>query len=73
MTKVFNYTPPNQEERVYMIEPIGNDWYELSCDGSTIGKMVSEEECRRVIWAYWNNLGVEMDYLKDEDFTVIQE
>ena len=76
MTKEYLHeveTCDEPEYRSYKIKSIGNDWFELTCDDEVIGKMVSEEECRRVIWSYWTNLGVPMEYLEDEDFTVIEE
>ena len=60
------------EDRVYRIEPIGKGWFDLSCDGNHIAKVVSEEECRRIIWAYWTNLGMSMPYLEDSSFKVVE-
>jgi len=61
------------EDRVYRIESMGNDWWNLTCDGNHISKILSEEECRRVIWAYWTNLGLSMPYLEADKFKVIAE
>ena len=59
----------NLQDRRYEIIEIENGWFDLTCNGSYVAKLVSEEECRRVIWTYWTNLGVNLDPLLEEDFT----
>ena len=61
------------KERKYTIEEVDNDWVILRCDGEFICRVVSFEEARRVIYMYWNNLGVDMDYLTEDDFDEIDD
>ena len=60
-------------DREYIIEESNYDWWNLSCDGSHIAKLVSEEECRRVIWSYWTNQGIYLDVITEDNFTIISE
>jgi len=60
------------EDRVYRIEDMGGDWWNLECDGNHIAKVLSEEECRRIIWAYWTNIGMSMPYLEEDKFKVVE-
>lgn len=60
------------QKRRYEIKDIGLGWFDLSCDGNLIAKLLGEEECRRVIWVYWNDLGVDMPYLTDDDFDEVE-
>lgn len=63
----------SEEIRRYKIKDIGSGWFDLSCDGNFIAKLLGEQECRRVIWAYWTNLGVDMAYLTDDDFDEVDD
>ena len=57
------------QKRRYEVENIGDtEWVNLSCNGDHIAKLVSFEEARRVIYMYWVNLGVSLDYLTEDDF-----
>jgi len=62
----------SSEYRVYRIKDREDGWFELSCDGEHIALVVSEEECRRIVWTYWTNLGLNMPYLESESFTVVE-
>ena len=59
------------QDREYSITP-NREWFDLKCDGSQIARLVSEEECRRVIWNYWVALGVNIPFIEDKDFTLIE-
>jgi len=60
-------------DKIYRIKPLHEDWHELSCNGTTIAKLVSEEECRRVIWQYWTEKGIKLNPIKDEDFEIVND
>jgi len=60
-----------QERRYEVKFKDGSDWVDLSCDGNFIAKLVSFEEARRVIWMYWTNLGVNLEYLTEDDFNEV--
>ena len=64
------------QERRYEVKPISttaDGWVSLSCNGEHIAKLVSFEEARRVIWMYWTNIGICMDYLTEYDFDEIED
>ena len=62
------------QERRYEVKEFGSDgWVDLSCNGEHISKLISFEEARRVIWMYWTNLGVTMDYLTEDDFNEAED
>ena len=56
-----------QESR-YELHELNAGLFELTWNGAFIAKLVSEEECRRVIWYYWTNLGKNIEPLTEEDF-----
>lgn len=63
------------QKREYEVREFGeHGWMQLVCDGTEICKLINEEECRRMIWNYWTNQGIAMDYLTADDFDdVVQE
>jgi len=71
--KVMFLKVTEDETRKYTIVPVSAGWFDLNCDGCFIARLISEEECRRVIWAYWTNFGVDMDYITDADFNEVDE
>ena len=54
--------------RKYTVDEDKNGWWNLYSDSDFICKVVSFEEARRVIWMYWTNLGIDMEYITEEDF-----
>lgn len=50
-----------------------SNWVNLTCNGEQIAKLVDEQEARRLIWTYWNNVGIKLDYIESEDFTVVHD
>jgi len=61
----------NGETNIYEIKPTNNDWFDLVCNDTLVAKLVSEEECRRVIWTYLVSIGKNIDYITDEDLEVV--
>ncbi len=62
------------EDKIFDIKYRANsEWPELWYNGEMVGKMVNQEECRRVAWSYLVNLGLNPEPLTDKDFVEVKD